>query len=71
MTGRPGDLCRCFGVVSAAPARPESAPAYSRPLIRFRRPSANQDMKTLAKHLVRTLSALAIAALTLIGIHRH
>jgi hypothetical protein len=33
--------------------------------------SANRDMQTVARHLARTLGALAVAALTLIGIHRH
>jgi len=28
-------------------------------------------MQTLAGHLARTLGALSIAALTLLGIHRH
>jgi hypothetical protein len=32
---------------------------------------ANLDMQTVAKHLARTLGALGIAALTLLGIHRH
>jgi hypothetical protein len=28
-------------------------------------------MRTVARHLAHTLGALAVAALTLIGIHRH
>jgi hypothetical protein len=33
--------------------------------------SADQDMQIVAKQLARTLGALAVAALTLLGIHRH
>jgi hypothetical protein len=33
--------------------------------------SADRGMQTVAKHLARTLGALAVAALTLLGIHRH
>jgi hypothetical protein len=33
--------------------------------------SASQAMKTVVKQLTRTLGALGIAAITLLGIHRH
>jgi hypothetical protein len=42
-----------------------------RPLIRRAPASAKTNMQTVAQHLARTLGALGIAALTLLGIHRH
>jgi hypothetical protein len=33
--------------------------------------SAKTDMRNAAKHLAHTLVALGVAALTLLGIHRH
>jgi hypothetical protein len=33
--------------------------------------SENQDMRTVIRNLTGTLSALGIAALTLLGVHRH
>jgi hypothetical protein len=40
-------------------------------MIRIARASGTLDMQAVAHNLVATLSAVAIAALTLVGIHRH